>query len=67
MALLRIPEQDRTLTESGEIAAYLSERGIDYERLEGAVPRRLRPRRCSRRTPTRSTRSKRAADTSWPT
>ena len=38
MALLRIPEQDRTLTESGEIAAYLSERGIDYERLEGAVP-----------------------------
>ena len=38
MALLRIPEQDLTLTESGEIAAYLSERGIDYERLEGAVP-----------------------------
>ena len=38
MALLRIPEQDRTLTESGEIATYLSERGIDYERLEGAVP-----------------------------
>ena len=38
MALLRIPEQDRTLTESGDIAAYLSERGIDYERLEGAVP-----------------------------
>ena len=38
MALLRIPEQDRTLTESGEIAAYLQDRGIDYERLEGAVP-----------------------------
>ncbi len=38
MALLRIPEQDRTLTESGEIATYLSERGIDYERLEGALP-----------------------------
>jgi 1,2-dihydroxy-3-keto-5-methylthiopentene dioxygenase len=38
MALLRIPEQDRTLTESSEIATYLSERGIDYERLEGEVP-----------------------------
>lgn len=38
MALLRIPEQDRTLTESGEIVAYLAECGIDYERLEGEVP-----------------------------
>ena len=39
MALLRIPEQDRTLTDGGEIAAYLAERGIDYERLDAsAVP-----------------------------
>jgi 1,2-dihydroxy-3-keto-5-methylthiopentene dioxygenase len=37
MALLRIPEQDRTLTDGGEIAAYLAERGIDYERLDGAA------------------------------
>ena len=35
MALLRIPEQDRTLTDGAEIAAYLGEQGIDYERLEG--------------------------------
>lgn len=32
MALLRIPEQDRTLTEAGEITTFLAERGIDYER-----------------------------------
>jgi 1,2-dihydroxy-3-keto-5-methylthiopentene dioxygenase len=37
MALLRIPEQNRTLTESGEVTAYLAERGIEYERLDGAA------------------------------
>jgi len=36
MALLRIPEQDRTLTDGKEITEYLAERGIDYERLDGA-------------------------------
>ena len=37
MALLRIPEQDRTLTDGREITAYLAERGIDYERLDGSA------------------------------
>jgi 1,2-dihydroxy-3-keto-5-methylthiopentene dioxygenase len=37
MALLRIPEQDRTLTDDREITAYLAERGIDYERLDGSA------------------------------
>jgi 1,2-dihydroxy-3-keto-5-methylthiopentene dioxygenase len=37
MALLRIPEEDRTITEAGEITAFLAERGIDYERV-GAPP-----------------------------
>ena len=32
MAVLRIPEQDRTLIDSAEIAAYLAIVGIDYER-----------------------------------
>jgi len=36
MALLRIPEQDRTLTDANEIATYLSGCGIDYERLDAA-------------------------------
>jgi 1,2-dihydroxy-3-keto-5-methylthiopentene dioxygenase len=35
MALVRIPEEDRTLTEESSIAAYLAERGIDYERWTG--------------------------------
>jgi len=38
MALLRIPEQNRTITDESEIAAYLAERGIDYERLDGPTP-----------------------------
>jgi 1,2-dihydroxy-3-keto-5-methylthiopentene dioxygenase len=38
MALLRIPEQDRTLTDEPSITAYLGERGIDYERLGPAEP-----------------------------
>ncbi len=32
MALLRIPDEQRTIHEAGAIAAYLAERGIDYER-----------------------------------
>src|ERR1700733_10942102 len=32
MALVRIPEEDRTLTDELSIAAYLAERGIDFER-----------------------------------
>jgi 1,2-dihydroxy-3-keto-5-methylthiopentene dioxygenase len=31
MALLRIPEQDRTLTDAAEVADYLAARGIEYE------------------------------------
>jgi 1,2-dihydroxy-3-keto-5-methylthiopentene dioxygenase len=43
MALLRIPEEDRTLTDAGEITAYLGERGIEYEQLPaaGAPPAEL--------------------------
>jgi 1,2-dihydroxy-3-keto-5-methylthiopentene dioxygenase len=33
MAILRIPEQDRTLTTENEISAFLLERGIEYGRL----------------------------------
>ena len=32
MALLRIPDEQRSIEEPGAIAAYLAERGIDYER-----------------------------------
>jgi 1,2-dihydroxy-3-keto-5-methylthiopentene dioxygenase len=32
MALVRIPEEDRTLEDVASIAAYLAERGIDFER-----------------------------------
>ena len=34
MATLRIPEQDRTLTDAGEISAYLGQHGIWYRRFE---------------------------------
>lgn len=34
MALLRIPDEDRTLTSEAAIATYLAERGIEYERVE---------------------------------
>ena len=34
MALLRIPDEDRTLTDAGDIEAYLAERGIEYERMD---------------------------------
>ena len=33
MALLRIPEDDRTITDQSEIASYLTARGIDYTRM----------------------------------
>ena len=33
MAVLRIPEEDRTLRDAPSIGRYLAERGIDYERL----------------------------------
>lgn len=38
MALVRIPEEQRSLTDVHEITAYLAARGIDYERAEPAAP-----------------------------
>ena len=37
MALLKIPEENRSLTESSDVTAFLAARGIEYERL-GASP-----------------------------
>jgi 1,2-dihydroxy-3-keto-5-methylthiopentene dioxygenase len=37
MAQLKIPEEDRSLTEKSEVTAFLAERGIEYERL-GSTP-----------------------------
>jgi 1,2-dihydroxy-3-keto-5-methylthiopentene dioxygenase len=37
MTLLRVPDEQRTLETRPEIAAYLAERGIEYERLD-AIP-----------------------------
>jgi 1,2-dihydroxy-3-keto-5-methylthiopentene dioxygenase len=37
MALLRIPEQDRTLTDAAEVSAYLAARGIEYEHVGAAA------------------------------
>ncbi|MGH7617162.1 MAG: 1,2-dihydroxy-3-keto-5-methylthiopentene dioxygenase, partial [Gemmatimonadaceae bacterium] len=37
MALLKIPEQDRSLTDQAAVTTFLSERGIEYERL-GSTP-----------------------------
>jgi 1,2-dihydroxy-3-keto-5-methylthiopentene dioxygenase len=34
MAVLRIPEQDRTLTDAAEITSFLAERGIAYQHTE---------------------------------
>jgi 1,2-dihydroxy-3-keto-5-methylthiopentene dioxygenase len=36
MALLKIPEQDRTLTDAREVIDYLAARGIDYEHVPAA-------------------------------
>lgn len=33
MALLRIPEEDRSITDADEIAGYLASRGIEYEKM----------------------------------
>jgi 1,2-dihydroxy-3-keto-5-methylthiopentene dioxygenase len=38
MALLKVPEEDRTLRDRAEISAYLAERGIEYERWTPASP-----------------------------
>src|SRR5689334_24867350 len=37
MALLRVPDEDRTLTDQAEITAYLAERDIEYERIGTAT------------------------------
>jgi 1,2-dihydroxy-3-keto-5-methylthiopentene dioxygenase len=36
MALVRIPEEQRTIDDSGEVRAFLAARGIEYERIERA-------------------------------
>ena len=36
MALLKIPEEDRTLTEAADVTGFLAEHGIEYERTGGA-------------------------------
>ena len=38
MALVRIPAENRTITDMTELVAYLTARGIDYERTEPSVP-----------------------------
>lgn len=40
MALLRIPDENRTLTDAGAVTSYLADRGIEYERLpaDAVVP-----------------------------
>ena len=38
MALVRIPEEQRTISDTPELVAYLAERGIEYERAESDVP-----------------------------
>jgi 1,2-dihydroxy-3-keto-5-methylthiopentene dioxygenase len=36
MALLRIPEEDRTITEAADVRGFLTEYGIEYERIGAA-------------------------------
>ena len=38
MALVRIPAEDRTITDTRELQAFLSGFGVDYERTEPSVP-----------------------------
>ena len=38
MALVRIPEEQRTISDTAALVAYLAERGIEYERAESDVP-----------------------------
>ena len=42
MALIRIPVEDRTITDPAQIAAFLATQGIDYERAEPVDPGRRR-------------------------
>ena len=37
MALLRIPDEDRTITEAGAVRSFLAEHGIEYERTGAAA------------------------------
>jgi 1,2-dihydroxy-3-keto-5-methylthiopentene dioxygenase len=37
MALLRVPDEDRTITDAAEVTTFLAERGIEYQRT-GAAP-----------------------------
>ena len=32
MAVLRVPDEGRTITDAGEVTTFLAERGIEYER-----------------------------------
>src|SRR5690242_14537357 len=38
MALVKIPVENRTISDEGELRAYLADRGIEYERTEPDVP-----------------------------
>ncbi len=38
MALVRVPEEQRTIRDAGEVIAFLASRGIEYERAEPDVP-----------------------------
>ncbi len=38
MAIVRIPEFDRTIEDAAEVAAFLGAQGVDYERAEPDVP-----------------------------
>jgi 1,2-dihydroxy-3-keto-5-methylthiopentene dioxygenase len=38
MALIRIPGEQRTISDTGEVGAFLAARGIDYERAEPGQP-----------------------------
>jgi 1,2-dihydroxy-3-keto-5-methylthiopentene dioxygenase len=38
MALVKIPDEQRTITDAAEVRAFLASRGIDYERAEPGTP-----------------------------
>ena len=65
MAQVRIPAANRTITDGAELTAFLAQYGIDYERWTRLTRSRqaFPPTPCSPRTPARSIRSKRGADT----
>ena len=61
MATVRIPDEQRTLTDQDEVTRYLATLGIDYERWPDAERRAAsmrRPRRCSPRMRPRSSSSR---------